>query len=96
MTHQQRMAVVDRLLTGQSARRGAPWVQRIGRCLAWTGNVGSRGTVPLVKVGGKRYHVRRLVAGAAGLDIAGRRVLDRCGNRLCVRADHLYIVDRTC
>lgn len=67
-----------------------------GGCFNWTGAVQSAGKSPAIRAGHRGTSLRRLM-----LETASRKPIDpksmatyTCGNRLCVKLEHLALVSR--
>lgn len=67
-----------------------------GECLNWTGAVQSCGKSPAIRAGHRGTSLRRLM-----LETASKKKIDpklratyTCGNKLCVRLEHLALVSR--
>ena len=67
-----------------------------GECMNWTGAVQSCGKSPAIRAGRRGTSLRRLM-----LETASKRKIDpqgratyTCGNKLCVRLEHLALVSR--
>jgi len=61
-----------------------------GECLLWTGGLVYEGGQPRLWVGKKPLSARRVVFELArGEIVAGRRIGMKCGERLCLNAEHM-------
>lgn len=61
----------------------------LGNCHQWTGAIHKASGFGTIGYKGKRQYAHRIAWLLAYGDIPLGRVLHRCENRLCVRADHL-------
>lgn len=80
-----RSSLVDRIL-GRSVE--------VGECLEWQGAMQSAGCTPVLNWHGKPTAVRRLIAEALEMRVAGKVVTNRCGNPRCVAPEHLLVTTR--
>ena len=61
-------------------------------CMNWTGYV--NGKTPSTSIGGRGMSVRGLIALRLGIDAKGKVVTNSCGNNLCVRPEHIKLMDK--
>ena len=68
--------------------------EEVGRCIEWQGYC--QEGVPHVYHKGRMQSVRRLLRAMAGKKVEDDKfITPKCKNRLCVKSDHMLVVDHT-
>lgn len=66
----------------------------VGECWDWKGALQRGGCTPTIRQGRGTIAVRRALAIELGLPLQGRVATISCGNRLCVRPEHVQTISR--